>query len=69
VLSVIEWLERQIKCLKETALVRVKPCPGFRALQTVGGIGKSLALTIMLETEDIRRFWQSRQLCLVLPLC
>jgi transposase len=54
--SVIECLEGQIKCLEETALARVKLCPEFRVLQTVSGIGKILALTIMLETGDIRRF-------------
>ncbi|MFQ5616933.1 MAG: IS110 family transposase [Anaerolineales bacterium] len=55
-LSVIDCLEAQIQCLEEAAVARVKLCPEFRVLQTVSGIGKILALTIMLEAGDIRRF-------------
>jgi transposase len=45
----IEVLEKRI-----TELVKLRP--PFRFLKTVPGIGEILALTIMLETGDIRRF-------------
>jgi transposase len=55
-LSVMRSLEEQIEILEQTVRERVKLRPEFRFLKTVPGIGQILALTIMLETGDIRRF-------------
>src|SRR4029434_9255399 len=42
--------------MERTVRDRIKLRPEFSFLKTVPGIGQILALTIMLETEDIRRF-------------
>lgn len=46
----------EIHRLEEAVLARVSDRPQYQLLQTVSGIGKMLALTIALETGDIRRF-------------
>ncbi len=55
-LSVMRSLEAEIATLERVVKERVKLRPAFRYLLTVSGIGPILALTIMLETGDIRRF-------------
>jgi transposase len=55
-LSVMRCLEAEIKTLEQVVKERVKLKPAFRYLLSVSGIGQTLALTIMLETGDIRRF-------------
>lgn len=55
-LSVMRSLEAEIATLERVVKERVKLRPAFRYLLTVNGIGEILALTIMLETGDIRRF-------------
>ena len=55
-LSVMRCLEAEIKTLEQVVKGRAKLKPAFRYLLTVSGIGQTLALTIMLETGDIRRF-------------
>lgn len=55
-LAVVRCIEEQIAILEKTILKRVRLCEGFRNLLSVSGIGPILALTIMLETGDIRRF-------------
>ena len=55
-LSVMRCLEAEIATLERVVKERVKLKPAFRYLQTVNGIGETLALTIMLETGDIGRF-------------
>jgi transposase len=55
-LRVFGCLQEEISVLEETVLEQVKLRPGFRKLMTVPGIGRILALTIMLETGDIDRF-------------
>jgi transposase len=55
-LSVMRCLEVEIRTLERVVNERVKLRPAFRYLLTVSGIGQTLALTIMLETGDIRRF-------------
>ncbi len=55
-LSVMWSAEEQREILERTVTERVKLRPQFRFLKTVPGIGQILALTIMLETGDIRRF-------------
>jgi transposase len=55
-LSVMSSADEQVELLEQTVTQRVKLKPQFSFLKTVPGIGEILALTIMLETGDIRRF-------------
>ena len=55
-LQVFGCLQEQIGRLEEAVLEQVKLRPAYRQLLTVPGIGKILALTIMLETGDLNRF-------------
>ena len=55
-LSVLQQCQEQIKKVERTVLKRARLKPEFQALLTVPGIGRILALTIMLETGDIGRF-------------
>jgi transposase len=55
-LVVIKAFETQISGLEAVILSQVKLFPEFQKLMTVDGIGKILALTIMLETGNISRF-------------
>lgn len=57
-LSVMRCLEEQIQILERAIRDRIKLKADLGYLKTVPGIGKTLALTIMLETGDIRRFPQ-----------
>ena len=55
-LSVMSSADQQAQLLEQTVMQRVKLRPQFCFLKSVLGIGEILALTIMLETGDIRRF-------------
>ena len=55
-LSVLCSADEQTEILERTIMERVQLRPQFSFLKTVPGIGEILALTIMLETGDIRRF-------------
>ena len=55
-LTVMRSLETEIAILERIVKERVKLKSAYRYLLTVSGIGQILALTIMLETGDIRRF-------------
>jgi len=55
-LAVMRHLAEQITLIERAVKGRVRLRPPFRFLQTVPGIGQTLAFTIMLETGDIRRF-------------
>ena len=52
----IVFLKQQIGRLEEAIQKQVKLSDAFNCLLTVPGIGKILAMTIMLEVGDIRRF-------------
>jgi transposase len=54
--EVIRFLTQQIRQIERTVLGEVELKPQYSKLLTVPGIGKILALTIMLETGDIGRF-------------
>jgi len=54
--AVIDVLNEQIAALQETVMSRACLRPEYKVLLTVSGIGKILALTVMLETGDISRF-------------
>src|SRR5262249_39723235 len=51
-------LETEIAGLERAVKDRIGLKPAYRYLLTVSGIGKILALTIMLETGDVKRFAQ-----------
>jgi transposase len=55
-ISLIRFLTEKIKELETAALGCMKVFPEFVKLKTVTGVGNILALTIALETGDIRRF-------------
>jgi transposase len=55
-LVVFQCLQDQIKLLEQAILDQVKLRKEFIQLKTVNGIGDILALTIMLETGEIKRF-------------
>jgi transposase len=55
-LEMVQCFTKQIKAIEKVAYKRVQLTDNFKNLTTVDGIGLILALTIMLETGDIRRF-------------
>lgn len=55
-LAVLVCLQQQVQQLERAVLERVRLRPAFKGLLTVCGIGRILALTIMLETGEIGRF-------------
>ena len=55
-LKVLKCLVDEIKVLEKTILKELKEDKIFNLLQEVPGIGPILAMTILLETGDIRRF-------------
>jgi len=55
-ISAIRFLDSQISEIEKAVLKEAKLRPEYERLQTVPGIGKILALTIMLETGEIGRF-------------
>ncbi len=55
-LNTIEFLKKTINKIEQEVLSQVKLRKEFSLLQTIPGIGKILALTIMLEVGDINRF-------------
>ncbi len=55
-MAVLQHLTEQIKQVERAVHARVKLRAAFQALLTVPGIGRTLALTIMLETGEIGRF-------------
>jgi transposase len=55
-LAVVRCLDEHIAALERVVKARVKLHPAFQPLLSVDGIGLILALTIMLETGEIRRF-------------
>jgi transposase len=55
-IEAIRFLDKQIKRIEKVVLAEAELKPEYAKLLTVPGIGKILALTIMLETGDISRF-------------
>jgi transposase len=55
-LAVMKCLQEQITSIEEVILSHVKDNANYRNLQTIDGVGKILALTILLETGEISRF-------------
>lgn len=57
-LDVIRLLNKQVHALEKTVLATTEKKPEYRLLQTINGIGPILAMTILMETGDIKRFAQ-----------
>lgn len=57
-LAILNCLQNQIAIVEKEILTQVKGNSSYIKLQSVDGIGKILALTIILETGDIKRFKQ-----------
>lgn len=55
-IKAIRFLTERIREIENAVLPEIKLKPEYEKLLTVPGIGKILALTIMLETGDINRF-------------
>lgn len=55
-IETIRFLTKQIRQIEKVVLGEMELKPEYEKLLTVPGIGKILALTIMLETGDIHRF-------------
>lgn len=55
-LEVMNCLQEQVLRLEKVVGDQVSLCKGYKKLLSVPGIGKILAMTIMLETGDISRF-------------
>ncbi len=55
-LRAVKFLTKEIRMLEKMVISRVSLRPEYENLLSVDGIGKILALTIMLETGDISRF-------------
>ena len=55
-IAVISHLTKIVKSIEKEVVSQVKLRKEFKPLLTVAGIGNILALTIMLEVGDIRRF-------------
>ena len=55
-LAVMDCMDEQVKQLERSILAKAKLRADYQALTSVSGIGKTLALTIALETGDIGRF-------------
>lgn len=55
-LTIYRALREEIARLEAAVLQAVRLDPKFEVLKTIKGVGNILALTVMLETGDIRRF-------------
>lgn len=55
-LIIYETLKKQIRVLENAIVKQIQLDPRYQYLMSIDGIGKILALTIMLETGDIKRF-------------
>ena len=55
-LQVLSALEEQIAVIEKHVKNKVKLSEPYQMLQTVSGIGETLAMTIMLEAGDMKRF-------------
>jgi transposase len=57
-LAVLRVLDEQIAQIEKRLSAQLQPNPDYERLQTVWGVGKVLARTILLESGPIRRFAQ-----------
>jgi len=60
-LAVMHCIDERVAALEQVILAKGRLREDYRALKTVSGIGDILAMTIALETGDIRRFASAGQ--------
>ncbi|MDD2389633.1 MAG: IS110 family transposase [Desulfobacterales bacterium] len=62
-LSIIELLSQQVKMIEKQAMGTIGLSERFKWLSTITGVGKILAMTIMMEVGDIARFEKVGNYC------
>ena len=62
-LSIIDSFSQQIKMIEKQAMENVRLTEPFKWLSTITGVGKILAMVIMLEVGDINRFKKVGNYC------
>lgn len=55
-LKILRCLMDQVAILEKTILSKIKKEPAFKLVNTIPGVGPILAMTILLETGEIKRF-------------
>lgn len=58
-LKILRCIMEQIDILEKSILRKIKKDPSFNLIKTIPGIGEILAMTILLETGEIKRFSQA----------
>lgn len=56
-------LQTEIVSLEKTILEQARQCPEFALLESIPGIGKTLAMTILYETGSLSRFPDAGHFC------
>lgn len=62
-LSIIGLLSQQIKMIEKQAMDKISLTERFKWLSTINGVGKILAMVIMMEVGDINRFKKVGNYC------
>jgi transposase len=67
-LKILKCIMEQVSILEKEILSKIKKEPRFKLINTVPGIGSILAMTILLETGEIKRFAQGIMVLIVVAL-
>ena len=62
-LNIIDLLSREIKMIEKQAMGKIGLTEPFKWLSTINGVGKILAMVIMMEVGDIDRFKKVGNYC------
>lgn len=62
-LAIVHSLDEEITRIEKVVLQEAKPRPEFKLLESIPGVGVTLALTILLETGSITRFADAGHFC------
>lgn len=62
-LCIIDHLSQQIKLIEKQAMEKIGLTESFKWLSTINGVGKILAMVIMMEVGDIARFKKVGNYC------
>ena len=62
-LAIVRSLDEEITRIERVVLQEAKPRPEFKLLESIPGVGVTLALTILLETGSITRFADAGHFC------
>ena len=61
--TIIALLSQQIKMIEKQAMDKISLTESFKWLSTINGVGKILAMVIMMEVGDIDRFKKVGNYC------